>query len=450
MIRRSLAGRLLGWLLPVFALAALLPLLLSRWLHDPWLVGVITLAVTICAGALATHRALSPVNALFRALIGSVNTYRDGVYNTSVYWQGDEDELTQLVRAHAQLGDVLREQRQGLAQRELLLDAMVQNTPVAMLLVSLGAEATQRIVFSNLAARQLLNGGWAMEGRALSDLLQAAPAPLRDALARGGDCLFQVPLGDDPDQGEQDTYHLARQSFRLNGQPHELYLLRRLSGELRREEMRAWRKVIRVLSHELNNSLAPVASLAHSGAELLKRGRTERLAEVFATIEERTRHLNDFLGAYARIAKLPQPSPQPVDWSALLARLRAQIPFTAQLPPEGWSSDVDPAQFEQALLNLLKNAHESGSPADEITLSVQRLLRGYRIEVRDRGQGMTQTVLQNALTPFYSTKRQGSGLGLALAREIVEAHGGRLSLHNRKGGGLCVTLELPGGPAPKA
>jgi signal transduction histidine kinase len=210
--------------------------------------------------------------------------------------------------------------------------------------------------------------------------------------------------------------------------------------------MRAWKKVIRVISHELNNSLAPIASLAHSGSELLRRGRHERLDEIFGTVEERARHLEDFLGGYAQLAKLPQPRLQAVDWSVFLAGLRRHVQFTVQLPQEGFTSHIDTAQVEQALLNLLKNAHESGSPAGDVALRLMRLPQGYRIEVLDRGPGMSEVVLQNALVPFYSTKRQGTGLGLALAREIVEAHGGRIALANRGGGGLGVTLQFPEHP----
>jgi signal transduction histidine kinase len=106
----------------------------------------------------------------------------------------------------------------------------------------------------------------------------------------------------------------------------------------------------------------------------------------------------------------------------------------------GW---FDRAQLEQALINLLKNAHEAGGPSGEVELAVQQLTGEQRIEVRDRGPGMSETVLAQALLPFYSTKRQGTGLGLALSREIVEAHGGRIRLANREGGGLCVALALP-------
>src|SRR6185369_482528 len=180
--------------------------------------------------------------------------------------------------------------------------------------------------------------------------------------------------------------------------------------------------------------------------ELVRRRRYERLEEIFATIEERARHLEGFLGGYARFAKLPQPQLQMVEWRTFLAGLRRHVEFVPELPPAGFSSRVDPAQIEQALLNLLKNAHESGSPPDEVTLRLTPLPHAYRVEVLDRGQGMSEPVLQNALVPFYSTKRQGTGLGLALTREIVEAHGGRLSLVNRQGGGLCVALQLPDSP----
>ena len=440
MIRRSVAGRLLFWLLPLFAAAIALPLALMQWLDDAWLVAVLSALVIVPLAAWVIRRALAPLNSLFRALSGSVSTYRDGEYNFGIHWNG-RDDLGDLVRAHAELGDVLREQRQGLVQRELLLDTMVQNTPVAMLLVAAGGDGVRRVVFANLAARKLLHGGWKLEGQRLDDLLAGAPMEMREAMERGGDGLFAIS-SDEVDDEEQ-VYHLARRHFRLNGRKHELLLLRLLTNELRRQEVQTWKKVIRVISHELNNSLAPIASLAHSGGELVRRGRHERLEDIFGTIEERARHLEGFIRGYARFAKLPQPLLNTVDWGSFLESLQRQIAFDLETPVDGLSSRIDQAQMEQALLNLLKNAHEAGGEGTPVSVRLIRLPEWLRIEVLDRGAGMNESVLQNALVPFYSTKRNGTGLGLALTREIVEAHGGRLSLHNREGGGLCVAIQLP-------
>jgi len=340
---------------------------------------------------------------------------------------------------------VLREQRLGLVQRELLLDTMVQNTPVAMLLVTDFATDTGTsagtIVYANLAARQLLSEGRKLEGHGLGAVLETAAPALKEALARGGDGLFTAGESE-----EEEVYHLARSSFTLNGRRHELLLLRHLTTELRRQEVQTWKKVIRVISHELNNSLAPLASLAHSGAELVRRGQTERLPQILQTIGERTRHLETFILGYARFAKLPTPRLEARPWDVFIDALAEQVPFRllGDLPQDpAW---IDAPQMEQALLNLLKNAHESGSQPEDVALQVRRVQDALRIDVLDRGTGMSDAVLTNALVPFYSTKRSGTGLGLALAREIAEAHGGRISLSNREGGGLAVTLILPALP----
>jgi PAS domain-containing protein len=191
----------------------------------------------------------------------------------------------------------------GLVQRELLLDTMVQNTPVAMLLVDSGG----RVVHANIAARKLLGegAGWRARSRACSTRAGGA--------ARGARARRRRNVHRRRDDNE-DIYHLSRRRVPAQRPPHELLLLRQLTAELRRQEVQTWKKVIRVISHELNNSLAPIASLAHSGAELLRRGQLERLPEALATIEERARHLDGFIRGYARFAKLPAPRVEAVEW----------------------------------------------------------------------------------------------------------------------------------------
>jgi nitrogen fixation/metabolism regulation signal transduction histidine kinase len=433
LLRHSLVLRMGLAAYGLIALAVALSLALASWLSRPLLAGALALSVSLPLALYVTRRLLAPALAMFRALAGTVTSYRDGDFSFSLVWRR-RDELAELVAAHNALGDTLRQQRIALVQRELLLDTMVQNTPVAMVLFDPGA----RVVYANVAARKLLNDGRRLEGLAQSDLLARAPEPLRAAVARGADGLFAIAR-----QEEEEIYYLARRGFRLNGRAHELFVLRHLTAELRRQEVRTWKKVIRVISHELNNSLGPIASLAQSGSDLLHLGEHHQLQRVFDTIAERALHLETFIQGYARFAKLPVPRPESIVWGDFVERVRSEVSFAfdGNLPEA--PARFDAAQLEQAVLNLLRNAHESGSCADDVQLRVRRLPGAVSIDVCDRGPGMSETVLSQALVPFYSTKRGGTGLGLALVREIAEAHGGRVALANRDGGGLIVSMILP-------
>ncbi|UXH79872.1 sensor histidine kinase [Roseateles amylovorans] len=399
---------------------------------------LITLALLVPLAWALASALLAPLTRLLRALESTVLSYRDGEFGSAIAADppGGLSELASLMQLHSELGQALREQRRHLAQRELLLDTVVQNTPVALLLT----DAQERVAYANIAARQLLDQGRGLAGRPLDEVLSQAPQDWRSALTGVQDGLFSVML-----DGQEERFHLSLRDFRLQGQPHRLRLLRRMTRELSRQEVASWKRVIRVISHELNNSLAPISSLAHSGAELARRGQFERVPGVFASIGERAAHLHAFLSGYAAFAKLPAPVLAAIDWPQFLDRLSDHYRFriVGELPTA--PARADAAQLEQALINLLKNAHEAGGQEDEVTLSVSLSTprTEWRIEVQDRGPGMNEAQLSQALLPFYSTKRSGSGLGLALAREIAEAHGGRIAMGNRNGGGLWVAISWP-------
>jgi nitrogen fixation/metabolism regulation signal transduction histidine kinase len=417
----------------VAVVAATLGAYLGRWLGNTAAAVLLVAAVSVPAAFWLAAALLRPIQLLLRGLTATVASYREGDFSVSLV-ADRHDELGTLMSAHNALAAALRDQRAHLVQRELLLDTVMQNSPVALVLV----DAHDRIAYANLAARQLFSEGRSLTGLRFADSLAAAPAPLQSAARDHNDSLFNADV-----DGAEETFHLSQRAFVLQGKPYRLYLLKRLTRELSRQEVATWKKLIRVLSHELNNSLGPLASLAHSGAEIARRGDFASLPQVFAAIAERSRHLHHFVSGYAAFARLPAPCPERVEWRPFLDDLARQSPFriAAALPDAaGW---FDRAQVEQALINLLKNAHEAGGAADAVEIEVTATGDTQRIEVRDRGAGMNPTVFAQALLPFYSTKRSGTGLGLALAREIAEAHGGRIQLANRDAGGLSVALDLP-------
>ncbi len=451
---KSIQGRLALWLGLAALAGAALFVVVTRWplpqlvawiaretgwtIEAGWLATttgglLITLLMLVPTAAMLGSQMAQPLLKVLRGLEGAVTSYQDGDFGFSIATRR-KDELGDLIRLHNALGQTLREQRQNLAQRELMLDTMVQKSPQALVLV----DGHDRVTYANIAARHLLNDGTSMLGLEFPALCSDLPEPMRKALARGGDSLFAVEMG-----GEEETFHVSLRRFRLQGRGHSLYLFRRMTRELSRQEVASWKRVIRVISHELNNSLAPIASMTHSGRELLARGQHERLGGVFDSIGERARHLHEFIGGYADFAKLPTPRLQNVDWAPFLESLALHCRFRLVGEPPVEPGRFDAGQIEQVLINLIKNAHEAGTADDEVTVSIRRTGDQLHIEVADRGPGMSEAVLGQAVLPFYSTKRSGTGLGLALAREIAEAHEGRLHLANRERGGLRVTLTLP-------
>lgn len=362
-----------------------------------------------------------------------LRAFRDSDFAMRLTADG-QDEVANVKRVYNDVADVLRAQRTDIYQKELLLDMILQRTPVAVLLIN----AADRIVYSNSAARELFAAGGRLDGSRFADVLARVAEPVREVLHSRDDALVTVP-GNDQDE----TVHVAQRSFRINTQEHRLVLVERLTAELRRQEVTVWKKAIRVLNHELNNTIAPISSLVHS-ARLAQANpsRQHRLEEIYETIEERLAFLKSFLESYAKFARLPAPEKERTRWAEILADVRALYDFRVQGDPEA-EAVIDRAQLQQVLINLVKNAHESGGDPDEVTVAIQRAPDGTLIRVCDRGRGMPEEVMRQALLPFYTTKPGGSGVGLALCNEIIEAHGGRMRLQRREEGGTVVTCWLP-------
>ncbi len=345
--------------------------------------------------------------------------------------------LQGLVHKLNALGSNLREQHRSAEQSEQLLHTLIDAAPMAILLL----EGTGEIEYANETARALFFEGRDLAHANFISLLSEAQAPLREAVMDVNDRLFTVEV-----EGMLETYHLAKRHFDLQGNAHTLLMVKHLTRELRRQEIDIWKKLIRLLSHELNNSLAPITSLVHSARVMTKTDQSGKLERVFCTIEERARHLQGFIEGYAKFARLPEPRREHVNIGEFLGHIESLVPHVRiDSSANNTVAYFDRSQLEQVIINLLKNSTEAGGPEDAITMHVSVAKNGVTtFLVADRGPGMSEQVLQNAMLPFYSTKERGSGLGLALCREIVEAHGGTIRIENRLGGGLSVTCVLPG------
>lgn len=446
MIRSSLTTRVFVAAMSAAIVAACIAAAVAlTWRGAPLLMALAGIVVALPVSWWCAKLATDTWSQVVRAVHDGVMSLRDHDFSLSIT-PVPHGDLKDLVLAYNSLGDLLRRERLDLYQRELLLDTVIQTTPLVMVLTNTAG----RIVYSNIAARQLFHSGHKLEGLEFPVLVADAPAPLREALSATEDTLFTMEIA-----GEPQVYHLSQRGFLLNAQPHRLVLLKQLTRELAAQEVAIWKKVIRVIAHELNNSLAPISSLVHSG-RLLAREMPEQAAKtalerVFTTIGERTAHLTSFIDGYARFAKLPRPRPAPVSWSDFLGGLEGAMRFRTVGPLPRRAAYFDAGQLEQVMINLLKNAAESGSATDDIAVTVREEREGWpmgppgcTLEVADRGSGLSDNVLRDALLPFYSTKPTGTGLGLTLCREIVEAHGGRLSITNRPGGGAMVSVWLPG------
>jgi two-component system nitrogen regulation sensor histidine kinase NtrY len=351
---------------------------------------------------------------------------------------GREDPLGEAMSEVNALAETLRQQRLGALEASALLRKVMEEIDVAVF----AFDGERRLRLTNRSGQRLL-------GRPEEQLLgrQAAEIGLEGALDPGSPRVLELSFA-----GGAGRWEARRGTFRQAGLPLQLLVLSDVSRALREEERQAWQRLIRVLGHELNNSLAPIRSIAGSLEALVAREPRppdwdEDMRRGLAIITTRSDALRRFMEAYSRLARLPPPQLGAVAIGALVRRvagLETRVKVTVRPGPE-LTVRADGDQLEQLLINLLRNAAdaslESGG-AVAMGWSAPNGGRTLEVWVEDEGPGLPNTA--NLFVPFFTTKPQGSGIGLVLSRQIAEAHGGVLTLDNRRPGPGCrAHLRLP-------
>jgi PAS domain S-box-containing protein len=349
------------------------------------------------------------------------------------------DPLGEVLLEVNALADTLRRQRLGALEATALLSRVMAEIEVAVFAFDEDGE----LRLTNRAGERLLGQP---EPRLLGR--SAAELGLEDCLREATPRVLEASF-----PGGTGRWEVRRSSFRQGGRPHYLLVLADVSRPLREEERQAWQRLIRVLGHELNNSLAPIQSIAGSlsgllGNETPPADWREDAGRGLAVIASRAEALSRFTGAYARLAKLPPPRFERVELAALVARvaeLETRLPVRID-PGPPLSLSADPDQLEQLLINLVRNAADAAlETRGGVAVGWERINgkpAQVVLRVEDEGPGLTRT--ENLFVPFFTTKPGGSGIGLVLSRQIAEAHGGTLTLENRRGARGCeAELRLP-------
>jgi len=347
----------------------------------------------------------------------------------------ESDALGQLMLEINSLGETLRAQRLGAQEATALLRAVMAEIDVAIF----AFDARHRLVLVNRFGERLL-------GREVQELLGQEAEALGLDQALGDSTAVQ----DLRFAGGAGRWEIRRTRFWQGGVAHELLVMADLSQPLREQEQEAWKRLIRVISHELNNSLAPIKSIAGSLESLMAQASLpgdwqDDMQRGLGIIAARADGLSRFTNAYARLARLPAPNCRPVEFGALLRQvvnLDARVPVEVREGPAVTIS-ADPDQLEQLLINLLRNAADAALEAGG-SVTASWTIREGRLEVaiEDEGPGLPSPA--NLFVPFFTTKPGGTGIGLALSRQIAEGHGGSLTLENRTDRtGARATLRIP-------
>ncbi len=378
----------------------------------------------------------SSVAGSLRTVSNLLEAMREGDYSIRGRVGESEEPMSQVMQQVNAMASTLRDQRVGALEATALLRKVMEEIDVAAF--AFDPQQTLRLV--NRAGERLL-------AQPAERLLSRPAVSLGLAEYLSGDTERTVQK---EFPGANGRWGVRVRRFREAGVAHQLLVIADLTRPLREEELQAWQRMVRVLGHELNNSLAPIKSIAQSLEELL---RLEPYPDDWAddmkrglhTIAIRSEALSRLVNTYARLAKMPPPQLGPVELNGLLRRVasvetRMRI-HVEEASPVTVQGDVD--QLELALINLLKNAVDAAQETGgRVYLCQQQNASSVEIIVRDEGRGILNSA--NLFVPFFTTKRGGSGIGLVLSRQIVEAHGGFLTLDNvAQGSGCEAKLTLP-------
>jgi PAS domain S-box-containing protein len=401
-----------------------------------WTFGILVIGCWLITALVLRERVVRPLQTLSNMLAA----LREGDYSIRARGADREDALGLAFLESNLLGETLRTQRLGAMEATALLRTVMAEIDVAVF----AFDDEDRVRLVNRAGERLLAQpaerilGRTAEQVGLADQLVGASPRTMDLTFAGG----------------AGRWELRRGTFRQDGRPHTLLVLADVSRTLREEELQAWQRLVRVLSHEINNSLAPIKSIAGSLLALLERApravdsaeAADDLRRGLSVIGGRSEALVRFMSAYARLAKLPPPNRAPVDvgtWVRRVAALETRMRVTVIDGP-AMVLDADGDQLDQLLINLLRNAVDASLETNGGV--VVRWMRtasdgALALTVEDEGPGLSNPA--NLFVPFFTTKPQGSGIGLVLSRQIAEAHGGSVSLDNRADRRGCIaTVRL--------
>ena len=410
--------------------------LLLVWLHPFHPLTKLTLTLVLLAlwggGTLAL---LGRIGFSLRTIANLIAALNEGDFSIRAH-AGGSDPLAEVAKEVNLLAANLRDQRLQASEATALMKKVMEQIDASVF----AFDALDRLKLVNRAGEKLLRQpAVRLVGRS------AEEAGLSGCLAGEAMRTFEGAF-----PGASGRWEMRRSTFREGGEPHQLLVLSNLSEALREEERTAWRRLIRVLGHEVNNSLAPIRSIADS----LQRGLDgssgdpnwrEDATEGLAVIGSRAEALSRFMEGYARLARLPKPVLAPVEVGALVERaaaLERRLHATV-VAGDHRSIRADAGQVEQVLINLLRNAVDAALETHgTVRIGWEHSEIAVEIWVEDEGPGLAGT--DNLFVPFFTTKPGGTGIGLALSRQIAEAHGGALTLANRREGPGCIArLLLP-------